>query len=105
MIIQKYGTLGGSATAHAALPSDVTAADDHDGLPTLEDCSDEYDTEVSAPFSFVAFSSFLTRGRDLSQLWVIDSACSINLTALRGDFITFAPPLRPLSRGWSGRRL
>jgi hypothetical protein len=41
MIIQKYGTHGGSAYAHAALLSDVTA-DGTDNLPTLEDCTDEY---------------------------------------------------------------
>jgi hypothetical protein len=40
MIVQKYGTPGGFATAHAAMLSDVTAADDTDGLPTLEDCTD-----------------------------------------------------------------
>jgi hypothetical protein len=67
MIIQKYGPIGGFATAHADLLSDVTAGDDHDGLPTLEDCIDECDdTEVSAPLSCVAFSSSLTPGRDLS---------------------------------------
>jgi hypothetical protein len=67
MILHKYGTVGGSAYAHAALLSDVTA-DDNDILPTLEDCTDEYDdTEVSVPFSYVAFSTFLTPGRDLSQ--------------------------------------
>jgi hypothetical protein len=55
MIVQKYGSLGGSASAHAALMSDVPA-DDADVMPTLEDCTDEYDdTEVSVPFSFVAF--------------------------------------------------
>jgi hypothetical protein len=67
MIIQKYGTHGGSASAHAALLSDVPA-DDADSPPTLEDCTYEYDdTEVSVPFSFVAFSSALTPSRDLSQ--------------------------------------
>jgi hypothetical protein len=65
-IIHKYGTPAGSSFAHAALLSDVTA-DDTASLPTLEDCTDEYDdTEVSAPFSFVAFSFSLTPGRDLS---------------------------------------
>jgi hypothetical protein len=104
MIIQKYGTHGGSAFAHAALLSDVTA-DDTDSLPTLEGCTDEYDdTEVSVPFSSVAFSSSLTPGRDLSQFWVVDSACSINLTAFRGDFVTSPPPLRSLSRGWGRSR-
>jgi hypothetical protein len=55
-----------------ALLSDVTAADT-DGLPTLEDCTDEYDdTEVSIPFISVAFLYSLTSGRDLSQFWVVD---------------------------------
>jgi hypothetical protein len=103
MIIQKYGTPGGSATAQAALLSDVTAADDPGGLPTLEDCTDNYDdTEVSVPFSSVAFSSSLTPGRDLSQFWVIDSACSISLTAFRGDFTTFAPSSAPPRVGGVG---
>jgi hypothetical protein len=100
MIIQKYGTYGGYASAHAALLSDVTT-DDTDGIPTLEDCTDECDdTEVSVPFISVAFSSSLTPGRDLSQFWVVDSACSINLTAFRGDFVTFTPP--PLPLAWVG---
>jgi hypothetical protein len=71
MIVQKYGTLGGSAYAHAALLSDVPT-DETDSLPTLEDCTDDYDdTEVSVPFSFVAFSSSITPSRDLSQYWVV----------------------------------
>jgi hypothetical protein len=95
LIIQKYGTPGGSASAHAALLNDVTA-DDTDGLLTLEDCTDDYDdTEASVPFSSVAFISSLTPGRDLSKLWVVDSACSIDLTAFRGDFATFTPPSAP----------
>jgi hypothetical protein len=103
MIIHKYGTLGGSAIAHAALLSDVTAADDLAALPTLEECKDEYnDTEVSVPFRSVAFSSSLTPGRDLSQFWVIDSPCSINLTAFRGDYTTFAPPSAPSRMGGVG---
>jgi hypothetical protein len=78
MIVQKYGTLCGSASAHAALLSDVPT-DDVDVTPTLEDCTDEYDdTEVSVPLSFVAFLSSLALGRDLSQFWVVDSASSIN---------------------------
>jgi hypothetical protein len=97
MVIQKYGTLGGSAFAHAALLSEVTT-DDPAGLPTLEECTDEYDdTEVSVPFSYIALSSFLTSGRDLSQFGVVDSACSINLTAFRGYFDTFHPPPLPLA--------
>jgi hypothetical protein len=95
MIIQKYGTLGGSASAHAALLSDVTA-EDTDSLPTMEDCTYAYDdTEVSVPFTYVAFPSSLTPGRDLSQFWVVHSACSITLTAFGGDFSTFTPPSAP----------
>jgi hypothetical protein len=95
MIIPKYGTHGGSTSAHAALLSDVTA-DDTDGLPTLEDCTDEYDdTEVRVPFRSVASS--LSPGRDLSQFWIVDSACSINLTAFRSDFVTLTPPPLPLA--------
>jgi hypothetical protein len=61
MIVQKYGAL-----AHAVLLSDVPA-DDTDSLPTLEDCTDEYDdTEVRVHFSSVTFSSSLIPGRDLS---------------------------------------
>jgi hypothetical protein len=102
MIVQKYGTLGGSASAHAALQSDVLTNESH-SLPTLEDCTDEYDdTEVSVPFSFVAFSSSITPpGRDLSQYWVVDSACSINLTAFRKWFLHVHPTLDALSSGWS----
>jgi hypothetical protein len=67
MIVQKYGTRGGSAFAHAAMLSDVPA-DDAKRLPTLEDYTYEYDdTEVSAPLSSIAFSSSLAPGRDLSQ--------------------------------------
>jgi hypothetical protein len=92
MIVQKYGTLGGSASPHAALLSDVPL-DESDSLPTLEDCTDEYDdTEVRVPLSSVTFSSSITHGCDLSQHWVVDSACSINLTAFRRDFSTFTPP-------------
>jgi hypothetical protein len=66
MIIRKYGTPCGSAYAHIALLSDVTA-DDTDGMPTLEECTDVYDdTEVSLPLSSVAFSSSLTPVHDLS---------------------------------------
>jgi hypothetical protein len=98
MIIQKYGTPGGSPFARAALLSDVTA-DDTESVLTLEDSTNEYDeTEVSVPFSFVAFSSSLTPGRDLSHFWVIDSAYSVNLTAFRDDFATFAPPPSAPSR-------
>jgi hypothetical protein len=48
-------------------------------VPTLEECTDDYgDTSVSVPFSACAFSFSLAPGRDLSQLWVVDLACSIS---------------------------
>jgi hypothetical protein len=108
MTVHKYGAPGGTPFAHVALLSDVPAdnapADDTDSLLTLEDCADDYDDdEVIVPFSSVAFSSSLAPGRNLSQLWIVDSACSINLTAFRGDFVKFTPPLRSLSRGRSRR--
>jgi hypothetical protein len=102
IIVQKYGALGGSHSAHAALLIDVPA-DDSDSLPTLEECTDEYDdNEVSVPFSSVAFSSSLTHGRSLSQFWVVDSACSINLTSFRSDFVRFTPPSAPSRVGRVG---
>jgi hypothetical protein len=95
MIIQKDAPPGGPAPTHASLLSDVPN-DDLDVMPTLEECTDEYDdSEVSVPFNSVAFSSFLAHGRDLSQFWVIDSACSINLTTFQSDFVTFAPHSAP----------
>jgi hypothetical protein len=92
MIVHKYGTPGGYASAQAALMSDVPT-DESDSLPIFEDCTDEYyDTEVSVPFTSDVFSSSITSDRDLSQHWVVDSAYSINLTAFRTDFSTFALP-------------
>jgi hypothetical protein len=95
MIVKKYGTPSGSAHAHTALLSDIPT-DDPDGTPTLKDYTYEYDDiEASIPFSTFAFSSSLARGLDLSQIRVVDSACSINLTAFRSDFVTFAPSSAP----------
>jgi hypothetical protein len=102
MIVQKYGTPSGFVSAHAALLNDVPA-DDYDILPTLENYTDGYDdTEVSVPFNSVAFSSSLTRGRDLSQFWVVDSSCSTNFAAFRSDFVTFTPPSAPFRVGGVG---
>jgi hypothetical protein len=76
---------------------------EHDVLLSLADCTDEYDdTEVSVPLSYVAFSSSLALGRHLSQFWVVESACSINLAAYRSDFATFAPPSAPSRVGGVG---
>jgi hypothetical protein len=57
------------------------------------ECTDEYDdTEVSATFCSIAFFASAPPGRDLSQFWVVDYACSINLTAFRSDFVSFDLP-------------
>jgi hypothetical protein len=67
MIIQKYGTHGGCASAHAAMLSDVPT-DDPGVMPTLEDCTDEYDDiDVSVPFTSVALLSSIAPSRDLSR--------------------------------------
>jgi hypothetical protein len=102
MIIEKYDTPGGNTHAHAAILSDVPI-DDTEVMPTLEECTDEYDdTELSVRFSSVAFSSPLAYGRYISQFWVIDSSCSINLTTFRSDFVTFDPPSVPSLVGGVG---
>jgi hypothetical protein len=57
------------------------------------ECTDEYDdTEVGTRLCSIAFSASTPPGRDLSDFWVVDSACSINLTAFRSDFVSFDPP-------------
>jgi hypothetical protein len=62
-------------------------------FPILEEYTDVYDdTKVSLPSSYVAFFFSLDHGRDISDFWVVDSACSINLAACRDDFVTFEPP-------------
>jgi hypothetical protein len=102
MIVQKYGTYGGFASEHAAVQGDVPA-DDADIVLTLEECTFECDdTEVSVPFNIVAFSSSFAHGRDLSQFWVVDSACSINLTAFRSDLATSTSPSAPSRVGGVG---
>jgi hypothetical protein len=60
--------------------------------PSTMECTDEYDTEVGATFNSIAFSAFTPPGRDLSQFRVVDSACSINFTAFRSNFVSFKPP-------------
>jgi hypothetical protein len=66
MIIKEYGTACGNAYAHVALLSDVPS-DDTEVMPTMEECTDEYDDiEVSVPLSLVALSSSFAPGRDLT---------------------------------------
>jgi hypothetical protein len=53
---------------------------------------------VSAPFSSAAFFLFPS----LSQFSVVDSACSINLIASKGDFVRFTPLSAPSRVGGVG---
>jgi hypothetical protein len=72
-------------------------------MPTLEECIDEHDDiEVSVPFTNAAFSSSLTPSRDTSKSWIVYSACSINLTAFRGDFVSFEQPWGSSRIGYVG---
>jgi hypothetical protein len=95
-IVSKYDSPSGTLHAHAALLSDTSHDDSHvhaspDTL-TVEECTDVYDDkEASVSFTLVAFSSSLAPGRDLFLFWVVDSACSTNLTFFRGDIVTFDP--------------
>jgi hypothetical protein len=97
LIVLKYESPNITTLAHAALMSDTPHADSSPraalDVPTLEECTVDYnDKGVSLPLSYVAFSSSLAPGRDLSEFWVVDSASSINLTAFRSDFVSFDPP-------------
>jgi hypothetical protein len=96
LIDKKYGH-NNTVSVRAALPSDLPHADTFPhvplDVPTLEECTDVYDDiEVGLSFNSVAFSSSLTLGRDRSNFWVVDSACSIDLTECRDNFVTFEPP-------------
>jgi hypothetical protein len=91
MIVQMYRTPGGNA-----LLSDVSHDDSHVpaslDMPTMEECTcEDDDIEVSVSFNYGAFSSSLTPDRDLSQLWVVDSAWSNHLRAFHRDFVTLEP--------------
>jgi hypothetical protein len=106
MIVQKYGTPSGQAS-HNALLSDPHQSDTDGDAPVAGpsemECTDEYDdTEVGTTFCSTAFSTSAPPGRDLSDFWVVDSACSINLTAFRSDFVSFDPPSGTIRVGGVG---
>jgi hypothetical protein len=99
LIVHKYGH-NNIAPARAALLSDLSHADTFPhaplDVPTVEECTDVYDdTKVSLSFSSVAFTSSLTPGCELSNFRIVDSACSLNLTEFRDDFVTYEPPSGP----------
>jgi hypothetical protein len=95
MIVQKYGAPSGHAS-HNALVSDMqqldTRGDAPGAGPSEMECTDEYDdTEVGITFCSIALSASTPPGRDLSDFWVVGSACSINLTAFRSAFLSDPP--------------
>jgi hypothetical protein len=73
----------------------ASVEDAADGDPLEYDMHDEYDdTEDGTSLAFAAFASSASSVADLSDYWVVDSACSVNLTAFRSDFSEFHPSSR-----------
>jgi hypothetical protein len=106
MTVHKYGAPSEKAF-HNALLSDMHQSDRYGdppgACPSEMECIDEYDaTEVGTTFCSLAFSASTPPGRDLSDFWVVDFACSIYLTAFRSDFVSFDPPSGPCSVGGVG---
>jgi hypothetical protein len=67
------------------------------------DMHDEFDdTEVGTSFAYVAFASSASPVTDMSEYWVVDSACFVNLTAFRSDFTEFHPSSRRSTVGGVG---
>jgi hypothetical protein len=67
------------------------------------DMQDEYDgTEVGTSFASVAFASATAHVADLSDYWVVDSACSVNLTSFQSDFPEFHSSSRRSTVGGVG---
>jgi hypothetical protein len=84
-------------------PPTAHISDVHAGSDPWEDAADcplEYDMEdenddtaVNISFASVAFASYASSVAYLSHYWVVDFACSVNLTACRYDFSEFLPPV------------
>jgi hypothetical protein len=92
-------------TAHLSdCPTDVVSEGDAAAEDALEyDMQDEYDdTEVGTSFASVAFTSAAALVADLSKYWVVDSACSVNLTSFRSDFSEFHSSARRSTVGGVG---
>jgi hypothetical protein len=73
-------------TAHLSdFPTHVASEGDAAAEDAMEyDMQDEYDdTKVGTSFASVAFASATAPVADLSDYWVVDSACSVNLTSFR----------------------
>jgi hypothetical protein len=92
-------------TAHLSdVPHDMGSVEDvAEGDAQEYDMQDEYDdTEVGTSFASVAFASAASTVADLSDYWVVDSACSVNLTSFRSDFSEFHPSSRRSTVGGVG---
>jgi hypothetical protein len=93
-------------TAHLSDPpaeGDAVAEDDVVEDVLEYDMQDEYDdTEVGTSFASVAFTSATAPVADLSDYWVVDSTCSVNLTSFRSDFSEFHPSTRHSTVGGVG---
>jgi hypothetical protein len=64
---------------------------------------DEYDdTAVSVSFTSVALTPHASSVTDLSDSWVVDSECFVNLTAFRSHFSEFNPSSRHSTVGGVG---
>jgi hypothetical protein len=86
------------------LPTDMAFEEDAADAEHLEyDMQDEFDdTEVGTSFAYVAFASSASTVTDMSEYWVVDSACSVNLTAFRSGFAEFHPSSRRSNVGGVG---
>jgi hypothetical protein len=87
--------------------SDVAATfapvEDDTHCPVEYEMQDEYDDkEESVSFTSVAFASRASSIADMSDYLVVDSACSVNLTAFRSDFSEFNPSSRHNTVGGVG---
>jgi hypothetical protein len=92
-------------TAHLSdVHADMASVEDAaDGEPLDYDMHDEYDDrEVNTSFASVAFASSASYVAHMSDYWVVDSACSVNLTAFRSDFSEFHPSSRRSTVGGVG---
>jgi hypothetical protein len=100
-MVQKYGTPSGTSPAHVALMSDMSLDDSHVhaslDVPTLEECTDDYDNKIEWPLQLGCIPILSCLRRNLSLFWVVDSSHSINLTTFHGDFVMFDSLL------WSSR--
>jgi hypothetical protein len=95
-IVEKYAGQPPPTTHLSDVSADMASVEDAtDGEPLAYDMQDEYDdTSVSTSFASVAFASSASFVADLSDYWVVDYVCSVNLTALRSDFSDFHSPSR-----------